>query len=371
MFSNALASFARFAPCSHSLVPFERFASLSEILWVCPWFSNALVSFKRFAPCSHSLVSFERNSLVSNGLLLVLKFSSLFRAARHSFSDSCVSFERFVFFFLSFSSGLLRRLKLVSLTFSSHLRAVWSLFSPGLCALVTGSTGCPSEVAFGRLPLHAHVLFFFSALSPPLPSPAIPCHPLPSPPPSPHFPFHSLPILALPVLSAALRSTFRFVYATLLRFPALFLFFLSPCLSAPLSLCLCVSLSLYLCLSVALSRCFSFSSFSHLCFPSSFLLPSVSRFVSFSLSLSRSLSLSLSPSLCHHLVLSGYFCVSVFPSLGVFVSLFYASLFFERFSEPHTEVHENIIFSSFCIFVPLPLAAPVSSRTAGREMKKQ
>ena len=47
-----------------------------------------------------------------------------------------------------------------------------------------------------------------------------------------------------------------------------------------------------------------------------------------------------------------------------------------RFSQSHTLrsmnffCHFFIIFSSFCIFVPLPLAAPVS-RTAGREMKKK
>ena len=134
---------------------------------------------------------------------------------------------------------------------------------------------------------------------------------LPRPSPdSPFFPFPS------PVLSAALRS---FVSLSLpCPFPAFFS--VSP--PSSFSSSFPVSLLLRHCLSVALflSRSFSLP----LCllaltsaFLRTFWFPSVSRFVSFSLSLS--LFLSVFPSVT--LSFAHCFCVFVFLSLPLFVSL--------------------------------------------------
>ena len=101
---------------------------------VCALFSNSAFSFERFAPlislssgfapCSHIPKSF------SSDLLLVLKFSRLFRAVCPLFSKSLVSFERldicsnFSSLFQSGSSGLLLSL-LVSSALSSGLLVVF------------------------------------------------------------------------------------------------------------------------------------------------------------------------------------------------------------------------------------------------------
>ena len=142
LFSNALLSFGRFAPSSQIQFSFERFALCSPIL---PSLSsglrivlNCLVSFERLAPCSQIL--YNRSS----GLLLVLKFPSPFRPVCSLFSNFLRSSERFApcsqipFSFFravcalfqileSLSSGLLLVLK-----FSTLFQAVCSLFSNSL-----------------------------------------------------------------------------------------------------------------------------------------------------------------------------------------------------------------------------------------------
>ena len=153
------------------------------------------------------------------------------------------------------------------------------------------------SVAFGRLPLRAHVLSFLSAFplqNPPLRSPPLLC-------PSFFFSSHPVPCPSPAFFSTSLPSSFS---------------------SDSVSRSLCHSV----CLSVALFLCFSFSSFSHLCFPSSRLVSLRLSFCLF-LALARSLSLSLSRSLsvssfslCHPLFLSSYFCVYVFQSLRFSVS---------------------------------------------------
>ena len=109
---SRLVSFERFAPIVLKFCSSERFTPSCQrpslFRAVCSLFSKSSVSFERFSPCSqflyslssgllHSLVSFPRSiSLVpferfapcvqilwslSSSLLLVLKFSSLIRAA--------------------------------------------------------------------------------------------------------------------------------------------------------------------------------------------------------------------------------------------------------------------------------------------------
>ena len=121
LFSNSLVSLERFAPCpnilyslascllparkfpcpfrtvcalfSNSLISFERFCSLFSkfsnlFRAVCVVFSSSLLSFGGFAPCSQIPYSlpkslrlvFENLESLSIGLLLILQFSTLFRA---------------------------------------------------------------------------------------------------------------------------------------------------------------------------------------------------------------------------------------------------------------------------------------------------
>ena len=184
-------------------------------------------------------------------------------------------------------------------------------FAPcwALCSCDRPLSRAPGSAAFGRLPFHAHVLFFLSAC----------------PLPYPNSPFLSLPFLALPVLSAALCS-----------FSA----------SLPSSSCSSPPVSLSLCHSVCLSLCFSFSSFSHLCFP-------LARLVSLRLLFCLCLSLCASV-----LFLSSYFCVSVVQSLrlSVFLSLcvmYLHSLVHSALSTQTQGVKKtlDVQLGCFCLFV--------------------
>ena len=162
-------------------------------------------------------------------------------------------------------------------------------------------SGAPGSVAFGRLPLHAHVVL-------------VPLH---CPLPSPISPFLSLPFLALPVLSAALRCSVSLPLPG--PFPAFFSALPSSSLSLPHSLCLslCFSVSHSLLLSSSLS------SFSHFCFPPVPLGFPPSLVLSLSLSLSLCLSLRpLSPCLPFPVLL----CLCLSAS-RVFLSLSHVSLF--------------------------------------------
>ena len=114
---------------------FDRFASFSQFIWslslgllldlkyssrfpvVCSLFSNCLVVVEPSAPCSHTLaVSFAWfvacSGIVESAssiLLLILKYSNLFRTINPLFSNSPIFFERFAPFllFLNFPSRLL------------------------------------------------------------------------------------------------------------------------------------------------------------------------------------------------------------------------------------------------------------------------
>ena len=131
-----------------------------------------------------------------------------------------------------------------------------------------------------------------------------------SPPlPSPHLTllFFSLPFLALPVLSAALRSSVSLALPCPL--PAIFSASLPSSFSSspPVSPSLRLSVALFLCLSFSLPLCLlSLTS----AFPGRSWFLFVSRFVSFSLSLSLAFSFSLLQCLC--LSVSPSLCLSVF-----------------------------------------------------------
>ena len=135
--SKSLVSFERVAPVfSNPLVLFERFA---------PVFSSSLASSERFAPCSYSFYSlwslslrvFSNSLVSSSGLLLVLKFSTLFRAAGSFLSISLCLFW----------SGLPVFHKIVSC-----FRAVCSLFSNSLVSFewfaVSSSLGSVERLEF-------------------------------------------------------------------------------------------------------------------------------------------------------------------------------------------------------------------------------
>ena len=152
-FPNFLVPFERFAPCSQLLYSF----SSAMLLWlkfsspfraVCSLFTNSLDSFfERFAPVfSKSQVPFGRFAQCFQALTLslVLKFCSLFQAVCSLFlifqflslvllfvHESSNPFSRGLLIVLSFSRpvsfGVLRVLKL-----SSLFRVVCSLFSTSL-----------------------------------------------------------------------------------------------------------------------------------------------------------------------------------------------------------------------------------------------
>ena len=98
--------------------------------------------------------------------------------------------------------------------------------------------------SFGLLALFNSPVFLILVplcfLPPPLPPPSRPLTLL-------SFPFPSLPFVAVS----------RFLYPALFRFPALFLVFLSLCLSVTLSVCRSASLYLILCFSLPCCLCFS------------------------------------------------------------------------------------------------------------------
>ena len=99
LFSNSLLSSSDLLPVlkfpSPSRAVYALFSKTSSLfpavrsLFVCSLFSISLVPFEQFAHCSQNVYFF------SSGVLLVLEYSTLFRAVCCLFSNSLVPFEQF------------------------------------------------------------------------------------------------------------------------------------------------------------------------------------------------------------------------------------------------------------------------------------